>query len=214
VVVADVMVIKPRRPPAIDSQRTGQVVQPHPTSDGRGLQEKPAAVSTQMSAAVEAGVPSTAGEDNAPVQPIDAAKAVAATAPQPLEDANHAVARVAPPAETNAVVADEAAEAEPKPGQEVVDASVPRYIAARPVRPLKVDYPDLEADAGVQGYVTIEFTLLADGSATKATVVDAKPTQLFNQVATEAVLHGRYDVGALNDRKPARARIRLAFKSN
>jgi len=60
--------------------------------------------------------------------------------------------------------------------------------------------------------VTVEFTLSADGTASNATVVNAKPSGVFDRAAMKAVLGGHYDVSALNDRKSVRARIRLTFK--
>jgi hypothetical protein len=37
---------------------------------------------------------------------------------------------------------------------------------------------------------------------------------MFDRTAAQAVLKGRYDVSALTDNKPARARIRFDFKAS
>ena len=74
-------------------------------------------------------------------------------------------------------------------------------------------YPQSAIDADAQGSVTIEFTLSPDGTASHPTVVESKPTGMFDRTATQAVLKARYDVSALTDNKPARARIRFDFKA-
>jgi TonB family protein len=89
---------------------------------------------------------------------------------------------------------------------------LPAYISARPTKPLNASYPQSAVERAVQGSVTVEFTLSADGTASNATVVDAKPSGVFDRAAMKAVLGGHYDVSALNERKSVRARIRLTFK--
>jgi TonB family protein len=88
------------------------------------------------------------------------------------------------------------------------------YIAARPLRSLSFD--PLSADAGhyMPAAVTIEFTLAADGSASDVAVVKAASSQELNRVATRAVLRERYNVAALRDQQPARARIRVVFNAD
>jgi len=88
------------------------------------------------------------------------------------------------------------------------------YLSAKPLSALNVVYPQSAIDADAQGSVTIEFTLSPNGTASSATVVESKPTGMFDRTATQAVLKGRYDVSALTDNKPARARIRFDFKAS
>jgi len=88
------------------------------------------------------------------------------------------------------------------------------YLSAKPLSALNVVYPQSAIDADAQGSVTIEFTLSPNGTASNATVVESKPTGMFDRTATQAVLKGRYDVSALTDNKPARARIRFDFKAS
>jgi TonB family protein len=87
------------------------------------------------------------------------------------------------------------------------------YLVAKPLSALNVVYPQSAIDADAQGSVTIEFTLSPDGTASHPTVVESKPTGMFDRTATQAVLKARYDVSALTDNKPARARIRFDFKA-
>ncbi|MGA2563552.1 MAG: energy transducer TonB [Steroidobacteraceae bacterium] len=87
------------------------------------------------------------------------------------------------------------------------------YLTAKPLSALNVIYPQSAIDADAQGSVTIEFTLSPDGTASNPTVVASKPVGMFDRAATQAVLKGRYDVSALSDQKPARARIRFDFKA-
>jgi TonB family protein len=83
------------------------------------------------------------------------------------------------------------------------------YLAAKPVRPLNVDYPDT---ASGEGRVVVEFTLHRDGSASEVTVVDAAPKGVFDRAAINAVRRGRYDARGLIGGVPQRARISLHFK--
>lgn len=91
-------------------------------------------------------------------------------------------------------------------------SDTPSYIRAKPTGPVNAVYPESAIASRAEGSVTIEFTLSADGTASDATVVEAKPPGIFDSAAKRAVLSGRYDVSALTDRKPARARIRITFK--
>ena len=90
----------------------------------------------------------------------------------------------------------------------------PVYIRAKPTSPLDVIYPDAALRQNAEGSVTVEFTLSSNGTASNATVVEATPAGVFDHAATKAVLNGRYDVSALPNHKPARARIRVTFKAH
>jgi TonB family protein len=87
------------------------------------------------------------------------------------------------------------------------------FVTARATQPLAVVFP-ARADYGkLQGYVVVEFTLKADGSASDVTVIEATPPGVFDRSATDAVKRGRFDTAALGaDRKPRRARLRVSFK--
>ena len=98
----------------------------------------------------------------------------------------------------------------PDAASQAPSATAPSYIAATPVRPLQVTYP--ENGQGIEGRVVIEFTLHANGYATDATVIEAKPRGMFDGAALTAVRRGRYDTSALAGAKAQRARISLHFK--
>jgi TonB family protein len=90
--------------------------------------------------------------------------------------------------------------------------TLPRYVAARPVRPLDVTYPDGATGAG---QVIVEFTLEPDGSASDPKVIQSAPRGMFDDVALRAVSSGYYDTRHLAGRMPpVRARILLRFKPN
>jgi TonB family protein len=89
----------------------------------------------------------------------------------------------------------------------------PTFITAKPTTPINVIYPQSAIDADAQGAVIIEFTLSPNGTASNAVIVQSQPTGMFDRAATQAVLKGHYDVSALTDGKPVRARIRFEFKA-
>jgi len=124
--------------------------------------------------------------------------------------AANAAAAAAADAKAKQTAAAAAAHSAQNPAEPSND--LPAYISARPTKPLDATYPQTAVESAVQGSVTIEFTLHADGTASNATVVDAKPKVIFDRAAMKAVLSGHYDVSALNDRPTVRARIRLTFK--
>ncbi len=95
----------------------------------------------------------------------------------------------------------------------VADSSATDFIRARPLKPLAAEYPQQAFDAGVHGYVIVEFLLSPKGKAIDPHVVEADPPKTFDAAALQAVRSGRYDTTALADpAKPQRARIRISFK--
>jgi general secretion pathway protein A len=88
----------------------------------------------------------------------------------------------------------------------------PKYIAARTKSPLAAVYPNSAADLRVQGFVTVEFTIKPDGKASDVTVVDSKPSGIFENAAIEAVRRGNFDTSEVVDHQPRRARVKLTFK--
>lgn len=91
--------------------------------------------------------------------------------------------------------------------------SAQEFIRARALTPLAATYPQQAFEAGVHGYVIVEFMLNAKGKALDPRVIEAEPARVFDAAALQAVRSGRYDASALADRaKPQRARIRISFK--
>jgi TonB family protein len=87
-------------------------------------------------------------------------------------------------------------------------------IAAKPVAPLDVVYPDQAASRHIQGYVIVEFLLQHDGRATEAYAVESAPAGVFDANALAAVARGRFDTSALTGAQPRRARIKINFKAS
>jgi TonB family protein len=91
--------------------------------------------------------------------------------------------------------------------------AVATFLAAKSTKPLNVDYPKEALDRKLSGYVIVEFLLSAKGTASDLSVVESNPGKIFDDAATAAVSHGRYDTQALGaSQKPMRARIRISFK--
>lgn len=84
-----------------------------------------------------------------------------------------------------------------------------QYIAAHPTRALSVNYPT--DGQGRDGSVVVEFTLSANGKASRATVVQSDLPREFDREALSAVEHGRYSTTDLVNHQPVRARIKLRF---
>ncbi|HTT06839.1 MAG TPA: energy transducer TonB [Steroidobacteraceae bacterium] len=85
----------------------------------------------------------------------------------------------------------------------------PLFIAARPTRALSVNYPT--DGQGRDGSVVVEFTLSANGKASRVTVVQSDLPREFDREAISAVQHGRYSTSDLVNHQPVRARIKLRF---
>jgi TonB family protein len=91
--------------------------------------------------------------------------------------------------------------------------TAPTFLAAKPSKPLNVDYPKEALEKKVSGYVIVEFMLSPKGTASDMSVVDSNPAKIFDDAAMAAVSHGRYDTQAMGPTpKPQRARIRISFK--
>ncbi|MBS0388986.1 MAG: energy transducer TonB [Proteobacteria bacterium] len=81
------------------------------------------------------------------------------------------------------------------------------------MKPISAPYPQQAFDAGVHGYVIVEFMLSPKGKALDPHVVEADPAKTFDSAALQAVRSGHYDTSALADpAKAQRARIRITFK--
>src|SRR5699024_10119165 len=63
---------------------------------------------------------------------------------------------------------------------------------AIPIVAIKPQYPSQAMFNRLEGYVTLEFTIQPDGSATDPTVVDSKPRRVFNRAAKNALLRSKF----------------------
>ena len=93
------------------------------------------------------------------------------------------------------------------------DSSATEFIRAKPLKPISAAYPQEAFDAGIHGYVIVEFLLSPKGKAIDPHVIEADPPKTFDAAALQAARNGRYDTTALADpAKAQRARIRISFK--
>lgn len=142
-----------------------------------------------------------------------------AEAKRALQSEMDVVAQRAAAAATAAAAAREASSksaaqsvaAAPRPSAST-PAVAPHFIAARPIKGLRVEYPSAAADAQLRGHVTVEFTLHPDGTASDASIVEAEPANVFDYAAKQAVLRGHYDTTQLVKGAVTRARIKISFK--
>jgi periplasmic protein TonB len=97
-----------------------------------------------------------------------------------------------------------------------VDASAPRMVRTprmvrlKRVRYVAPEYPPGALHEGVSGYVIIDFLVNGKGEPTALQVVDAKPTDIFNNAALDAVKRWRYEPPtATTTEVPTRATVRF-----
>ena len=57
-----------------------------------------------------------------------------------------------------------------------------------------VPYPVSAREAGVEGFVVVEYDVLADGSVSNARVVESEPAGVFDRAALATVSAWRFDV--------------------
>jgi TonB family protein len=131
-----------------------------------------------------------------------------------LAEARHQVQQATDQRAQAAAAASAAAASEAAAAAAAATPTAPAFLNARPLGPLNVAYPTWALQKKVSGYVIVEFTLGADGKATKPTVIESTPTRVFDSAATAAVLGGKFDAQPLApSNQPQRARLRVTFKS-
>ncbi|HMD59224.1 MAG TPA: energy transducer TonB, partial [Steroidobacteraceae bacterium] len=158
-------------------------------------------------------------EDGAKAQQFDVAQhwltAAAEFGSTPeLADARHQVQQAVDQHAQAVAAANAAAASEAAATAAAATPTAPAFLKARPLGPLDVAYPRWALTKKISGYVIIEFTLGADGKATKPTVIESTPAKAFDDAAIAAVLGGRFDAQSLApSNQPQRARLRVTFKS-
>lgn len=83
--------------------------------------------------------------------------------------------------------------------------AVPRF-RARPV------YPPGAAERGIEGYVTIGFTISPRGTVTDMRVLDSKPPGQFDRAALKALRRWRYDPKLIDGKPVARPNQKVTLK--
>lgn len=85
-------------------------------------------------------------------------------------------------------------------------------IAIVPIQPT---YPIQAQLNGVEGYVTIEFTIQPDGTAANPSIVKAHPRRVFNSAAIQAILRSKFKPKVVNGKAiPVRATYTYRFVLN
>jgi TonB family protein len=68
------------------------------------------------------------------------------------------------------------------------------WYAAKPLKPLQVEFPKEARTKGMGGYAIVEFLLASDGRARDTHVVEASPPGVFDAAAIAAVNAGRFSL--------------------
>lgn len=100
----------------------------------------------------------------------------------------------------------------------VKPAPVPRKPAAKPQQPeiatnlvptMKIPpgYPPRALRSGIEGVVTVEFTIATDGSVKDPVIVDASPPKIFDRAVLKAIKKWKFNP-KMEDGKPVEQRAR------
>lgn len=90
--------------------------------------------------------------------------------------------------------------------------SVVGVSALKRTRFVEPDYPRIAREAGVEGWVDLEFVVRADGTVADPRVLNAQPTGTFDEAAVAAVSRWRFEPVIRDGRAvDQRARMRMRF---
>jgi len=94
-----------------------------------------------------------------------------------------------------------------KPAGPRIDTNVVPTLRVPPIYPLRA------LRSGIQGVVTVEFTIAIDGSVKDAVVVKAKPPKIFDSAVLKAISKWRYNPDIVDGKAiEKRARQDVKFK--
>jgi periplasmic protein TonB len=94
-----------------------------------------------------------------------------------------------------------------KPARFKIDTSVVPTLRVPPIYPLRA------LRSGIQGVVTVEFTIAIDGSVKDAVVVKSKPPKIFDSAVLKAISKWKYNPDIVNGNPiEKRARQDVKFK--
>jgi len=94
-----------------------------------------------------------------------------------------------------------------KPARPKIDINVVPTLRVPPIYPLRA------LRSGIQGVVTVEFTIAIDGSVKDAVVVKAKPPKIFDSAVLKAISKWKYNPDIVDGRPTEkRARQDVKFK--
>lgn len=99
-----------------------------------------------------------------------------------------------------------------------LDHSISGFFVGQPilVRRARPKYPSIAKKAGIEGYVTVEFTIAKNGSILEPKVIDADPAGYFEEEALAAIIRLRYKPPMINDKAVTVPGVRytIAFRMN
>ena len=79
-----------------------------------------------------------------------------------------------------------------------VDLSLTSDGEYLPLVRMEPQYPRRAAERGIEGWVTVEFTVTEDGTVADPFVLEAEPENIFNRAALKAVLRFKYKPKVVN----------------
>jgi periplasmic protein TonB len=92
-----------------------------------------------------------------------------------------------------------------KPAKPKIDINVVPTLRVPPV------YPARALRSGIEGVVTVEFTIATDGSVKDAVIIKAKPPKIFDRAVLKAIARWKFNPDIV-DGKPAEKRARQDVK--
>lgn len=94
-----------------------------------------------------------------------------------------------------------------KPNRPKIDASVVPTLRIPPI------YPSRALRSGLEGVVTVEFTITTDGSVKDAVIVKAKPPKIFNRAVLKSIAKWKFNPDIIDGKAvEKRARQDVKFK--
>lgn len=92
-----------------------------------------------------------------------------------------------------------------RPGRPKIDTNVVPTLRIPPV------YPSRALRSGIEGVVTVEFTIAVDGSVKNPKIVKAKPPKIFDKAVLKAITRWKFNPDMING-KPVEKRARQDVK--
>ena len=92
-----------------------------------------------------------------------------------------------------------------------VDLSLTSDGEYLPLVRMEPQYPRRAQERGIEGWVTVEFTVTEDGTVADPFVLEAEPKNIFNRAALKAVLRFKYKPKVVNGVAQAVEGVRTRF---
>ena len=92
-----------------------------------------------------------------------------------------------------------------RPGKPHIDSNVVPSLRIPPA------YPKRALRSGIEGIVTVEFTITIDGSVKDAEIIEAKPPNIFDKSVLRAISKWKFNPDMVDD-KPVEKRARQDIK--